>query len=77
MKTADRNALIAFPIVVLIGIGVAWAGSQGGAEDPYLRRWAGKFHEPARYARQFFVGQPALLRLGAETLYPARFHRPR
>jgi len=31
MKEADRNALIAFPIVVLIGLGVAWAGSQGGA----------------------------------------------
>jgi steroid 5-alpha reductase family enzyme len=31
MKKTDRNALIAFPIVVLIGLGVAWAGSQGGA----------------------------------------------
>jgi steroid 5-alpha reductase family enzyme len=31
MKEADRNALIALPIVVLIGAGVAWAGSQGGA----------------------------------------------
>jgi steroid 5-alpha reductase family enzyme len=31
MKEADRNALIAFPIVILIGLGVAWAGSQGGA----------------------------------------------
>lgn len=31
MKKADRNAWIAFPIVVLIGAGVAWAGSQGGA----------------------------------------------
>ena len=32
MKIADRNALIAFPIVTLIGVGVAWAGSQGSAE---------------------------------------------
>lgn len=31
MKKADRNALITFPIVVLIGLGVAVAGSQGGA----------------------------------------------
>ena len=31
MKKADRNALVAFPIVILIGLGVAFAGSQGGA----------------------------------------------
>ena len=31
MKKTDRNALIAFPVVVLIGAGVAVAGSQGGA----------------------------------------------
>ena len=31
MKKADRNALIAIPIVLLIGVGVALAGSQGGA----------------------------------------------
>ena len=31
MKKADRNALIALPIVVLIGLGIALAGSQGGA----------------------------------------------
>jgi len=31
MKKADRNALIAFPIVVLIGLGLALAGSQSGA----------------------------------------------
>ena len=30
MKTDDRNALIAFPVLVLIGLFVAWAGSQGG-----------------------------------------------
>ena len=30
MNTDDRNALIAFPILVLIGLFVAWAGSQGG-----------------------------------------------
>jgi len=31
MKTTDRNALIAFPILVLIGLLIALAGSQGGA----------------------------------------------
>lgn len=31
MKTTDRNALIAFPILIIIGILVALAGSQGGA----------------------------------------------
>jgi steroid 5-alpha reductase family enzyme len=31
MKTPDRNALVSFIIVVIIGIGVALAGSQGGA----------------------------------------------
>jgi steroid 5-alpha reductase family enzyme len=31
MKKADRNALLAVVIVILVGAGVAWAGSQGGA----------------------------------------------
>lgn len=31
MKKAERTALIALPIVILIGAGVAWAGSQGSA----------------------------------------------
>jgi steroid 5-alpha reductase family enzyme len=31
MKKADRNALLAIPVVVLAGGGIAWAGSQGGA----------------------------------------------
>jgi steroid 5-alpha reductase family enzyme len=31
MKKPDRNALIAFPVLILIGLGVAWSGSQGGA----------------------------------------------
>ena len=31
MKKSDRNALLALPIVVLVGAGVAVAGSQGGA----------------------------------------------
>lgn len=32
MKKAERTALIALPIVILIGVGVAWAGSQGSAQ---------------------------------------------
>ena len=31
MNKADRNSLFAIPIVILIGLGVALAGSQGGA----------------------------------------------
>ena len=32
MNQADRNALIAFPVVILIGVAIAIAGSQGGTE---------------------------------------------
>ena len=31
MKTTDRNALIVFPVLILVGLLVAWAGSQGGS----------------------------------------------
>ena len=31
MKKADRIALIALPIIILVGLGIALAGSQGGA----------------------------------------------
>jgi len=31
MKTTDRNALITFPVLILIGLLIALAGSQGGA----------------------------------------------
>lgn len=31
MQTADRNSLIVFPILILMGLGVAWAGSQDGS----------------------------------------------
>lgn len=31
MKKADRDALIIFPVIILIGLGLAWAGGQGGA----------------------------------------------
>jgi steroid 5-alpha reductase family enzyme len=32
MKKTDRNALVAFPVVILIGAGIALVGSQGGAK---------------------------------------------
>lgn len=31
MQPADRTAVVALPVVILIGAGLAWAGSQGGA----------------------------------------------
>jgi len=31
MNKADRNALVGLLVVILVGLGVAWAGSQGGA----------------------------------------------
>lgn len=31
MKTTDRNSLIVFPVLILIGLFVAFAGSQGGS----------------------------------------------
>jgi steroid 5-alpha reductase family enzyme len=31
MKKTDRTALVAFPTLILLGLGVAFAGSQGGA----------------------------------------------
>ena len=30
MKTADRQAALALPVILLIGAAIAWAGSQGG-----------------------------------------------
>ena len=32
MSKAEKTALVALPVVILIGMGVAWAGSQGSAE---------------------------------------------
>ncbi len=32
MNTAERQSLAAIPPIVLIGGGIAWAGSQGGAQ---------------------------------------------
>ncbi len=40
MKKEDRNALIALPVVILVAIGVAWAGSRGGASVSGIRIFA-------------------------------------
>ena len=31
MNPSDRNALVAFPVLIIIGLLFAWAGSQGGS----------------------------------------------
>jgi steroid 5-alpha reductase family enzyme len=31
MNKSDRNALLAFPVILLVAAGVGWAGSEGGA----------------------------------------------
>ena len=30
MEKADRNALIALPLVIFVAVGITWAGSQRG-----------------------------------------------
>ena len=60
MKEADRNALIAFPIVVLVGLGVAWAGSQGGATVFGIPLFA--FAVGLAYLIQWLVFIPAFAR---------------
>jgi steroid 5-alpha reductase family enzyme len=41
MKTTDLKSLILFPILILIGLGIAWAGSQGGASLAGIPLFAG------------------------------------
>ena len=40
MSDAERKAIIALPIIILIGAGVAWAGSQGSAQVGQLPLFA-------------------------------------
>ena len=66
MKKAERTAMIALPIVILIGVGVAWAGSQGGAEVAgiplfalavglaYLVQWLVFIHAYTQQTEKFF-----------------------
>jgi steroid 5-alpha reductase family enzyme len=59
MKTSDRNALIAIPVVILIGAGVALAGGQGGAEVFGIPLFA--FGVGLAYLIQWLVFIPAYL----------------
>ncbi|MFO8036634.1 MAG: DUF1295 domain-containing protein [Anaerolineales bacterium] len=59
MKTSDRNALIAIPLVILIGLGVALAGGQGGAEVFGIPLFA--FGVGLAYLIQWLVFIPAYL----------------
>lgn len=59
MKTSDRNALIAIPVVILIGLGVALAGGQGGAEVFGIPLFA--FGVGLAYLIQWLVFIPAYL----------------
>jgi len=60
MKKTERNALIAFPIVILIGLGIAWAGSQGGASALGIPIFA--LAVGLAFAIQWLVFIPAYLR---------------
>ncbi|WP_420632388.1 DUF1295 domain-containing protein [Candidatus Leptofilum sp.] len=60
MSKAERTALIALPIVILIGAGVAWAGSQGSAEVGGLPLFA--ICVTAAFVVQWLVFIPAYAR---------------
>jgi steroid 5-alpha reductase family enzyme len=60
MKKAERTALIAIPIVILLGAGLAWAGSQGSAEVGGLPLFA--ICVTAAFLVQWLVFIPAYLR---------------
>lgn len=60
MTKAERNALIALPIVILIGAGVAWAGSQGSTQVSSLPLFA--LVVGAAFLIQWLVFIPAYIR---------------
>lgn len=60
MTKAERTALIALPIVILLGAGVAWAGSQGSAAVGGLPLLA--ICVAAAFLVQWLVFIPAYLR---------------
>jgi steroid 5-alpha reductase family enzyme len=60
MKKADRNALVALPIIILIGLGIALAGSQGGASIFGIPLFA--FSVGLAFVIQWLVFIPAYLR---------------
>ena len=60
MTKAERTALISLPLVILIGAGVAWAGSQGSAEVGGLPLFA--ICVATAFSVQWLVFIPAYLR---------------
>ena len=60
MKTIDRNALAAFPLLLLIGLAVAWAGSQGGGSFDGIPLFA--LSVGLAFLIQWLVFIPAFLR---------------
>ena len=60
MTKAERTALISLPLVILIGAGVAWAGSQGSAEVGGLPLFA--ICVATAFLVQWLVFIPAYLR---------------
>jgi steroid 5-alpha reductase family enzyme len=66
MQKADRNALFALPIVILAGLGVALAGSQGGASAFGLPIFA--FSVGLAFLIQWLAFIPAYL-LQSESFY--------
>lgn len=80
MKTNDRNALITFPILVVIGLLVAWAGSQGGTVVfgvplfallvglIFLIQWLVFIHAYVRQTEKFFDLTGSLTYISVVTL---------
>jgi len=62
----NRNTILAFPLIVLVGVGIAWAGSQGGASAfgiplfalavglAYLIQWLVFIHAYLLQTEKFF-----------------------
>jgi steroid 5-alpha reductase family enzyme len=60
MSKTDRNSLIVFPLLILIGVLVAWAGSQGGATVAKFPVFAGIV--AAAFLIQWIVFIPSFLK---------------
>ncbi len=59
MQKADRTALYALPLVILVGLGLAWAGSRGGVTVAGLPLFA--FSVVLAFAIQWLAFIPAYL----------------
>lgn len=80
MKMTDRNAFITFPILVVVGMLVAWAGSQGGSVVfgvplfallvglIFLIQWLVFIHAYVRQTEKFFDLTGSLTYISVVTL---------